>query len=153
MVQHLLYASLELWGGIECTLNRVKNSYFDQISRSGHDRREDDLDRIAALGITTLRYPLLWERVAPRGPASANWPWADRRMDRLRSLRIRPIVGLVHHGSGPAHTSLLDPAFPVELATYAGAVATRYPWVQDYTPINEPLTTLLAIMAATSTLM
>ena len=92
MVQHLLYASLELWGGIECTLNRVKNSYFDQISRSGHDRREDDLDRIAALGITTLRYPLLWERVAPRGPASANWPWADQRMDRLRSLRIRPII-------------------------------------------------------------
>jgi dTDP-4-dehydrorhamnose reductase len=54
---------------------------------------------------------------------------------------VRPIVGLVHHGSGPAHTSLIDPAFPEGLAAYAGAVAARYPWVEDYTPVNEPLTT------------
>ena len=50
-------------------------------------------------------------------------------------------MGLVHHGSGPRHTSLLDPAFPSDLAAYASAVARRYPWVDDYTPINEPLTT------------
>src|SRR3712207_7520391 len=25
--------------------------------------------------------------------------------------------------------------------SYAGAVARRYPWVSDYTPVNEPLTT------------
>ena len=52
-----------------------------------------------------------------------------------------PIVGLVHHGSGPSYTSLLDPEFPEKLATFAGAVARRYPWVTAYTPVNEPLTT------------
>jgi hypothetical protein len=47
----------------------------------------------------------------------------------------------VHHGSGPRHTDLLDPAFATGLADYAGAVAARYPWVTDWTPVNEPLTT------------
>src|SRR5215213_905302 len=70
-----------------------------------------------------------------------DWRWSDQRLARLRDLGITPIVGLLHHGSGPRWTSLTDPAFPERLAAYAGAVAARYPWVQDYTPLNEPLTT------------
>lgn len=54
---------------------------------------------------------------------------------------MRPIVGLVHHGSGPRHTSVLDPGFAEGLAQYARAVAERYPWIDGYTPVNEPLTT------------
>ena len=132
---------LELWGGVECTVNRVGDQYFDQMERSGHAGRLDDLDRFADLGLRTLRYPLLWERIAPDGLARADWRWADARMERLRTLGIRPIVGLVHHGSGPRHTNLLDPAFPELLAEFARAVAARYPWVDAYTPVNEPLTT------------
>ena len=30
----------------------------------------------------------------------------------LREAGVTPIAGLVHHGSGPRDTSLLDPAFP-----------------------------------------
>jgi len=108
---------------------------------TGHAARADDLDRFAALGVRALRYPVLWERVAPRGPAQADWAWPDARLARLRELGLRPIVGLLHHGSGPRYTSLVDPAFPEHLAAYAAAVATRYPWVDDYTPVNEPLTT------------
>ncbi|MDQ3779421.1 MAG: hypothetical protein M3354_02570, partial [Chloroflexota bacterium] len=52
-----------------------------------------------------------------------------------------PIVGLCHHGSGPRWTGLLDPRFPEHLADYARRVAERYPWVDAFTPINEPLTT------------
>ncbi|HEU5072625.1 MAG TPA: family 1 glycosylhydrolase, partial [Polyangiaceae bacterium] len=62
-------------------------------------------------------------------------------MRRLRDLGIEPIVGLVHHGSGPLHTHLLDPEFPSELAAHARNVAERYPWVKYFTPVNEPLTT------------
>lgn len=134
-------ARLELWAGVECTVNRVGDRYFDQLERSGHADRLNDLDRFAELGIRTLRYPILWERTAPNGPASADWSWADARLGRLRQLGIRPIVTLVHHGSGPRHTNLLDPAFADGLAGFAGAVAARYPWVEDYTPVNEPLTT------------
>jgi dTDP-4-dehydrorhamnose reductase len=133
---------LELWGGVECTVNRVGDRYFDQIERSGHGHRADDLDSFARLGLTALRYPVLWERTAPDGDLRrADFGWADERLGKLRALGLRPIVGLVHHGSGPRHTSLVDPAFPEGLAAFARAVAERYPWVEDYTPVNEPLTT------------
>ncbi len=134
-------AKLEIWGGIECTVNRVGDRFFDQIRRNGHEDRREDLDRFAALGVRTLRYPVLWERVAPEGLAKADWSWCDARLSRLRELGIRPIVGLVHHGSGPKHTSLVDSMFPEGLAAFARAVAERYPWVDAYTPVNEPLTT------------
>jgi dTDP-4-dehydrorhamnose reductase len=83
----------------------------------------------------------LWERTAPDGLEHADWTFADAWLQRLRALNIRPIVGFVHHGSGPRNTSLLDPEFPNKLACYARAVAERYAWVEDYTPVNEPLTT------------
>lgn len=132
---------LELWGGIECTVNRVDDDYFDQLTRNGHATRLEDLDRFAALGIQTIRYPVLWERIAPNGIEQADWSWADQRLTYLDDIGIRPIIGLVHHGSGPRDTSLIDPAFPNKLATFARAVAQRYPWVNHYTPVNEPLTT------------
>jgi dTDP-4-dehydrorhamnose reductase len=132
---------LELWGGVECTVNRVGDHYFDQTRRSGHHDRPADLDRFAALGISALRYPVLWERVAPEGPPTADWSWSDDRLARVRALGLHPIVGLLHHGSGPRSTDLLDPLFPARFAEFARAVARRYPWVEDYTPVNEPLTT------------
>ncbi len=119
----------------------MHDRYSDQTRRTGHHQREQDLDLIASLGLAAVRYPLLWERTAPNGLASADWSWPDERLHRLRELGLRPIVGLVHHGSGPSDTSLLDQAFPERLAAYAEAVAERYPWVEDYTPVNEPLTT------------
>ena len=134
-------APLEMWGGFECTVNRVHDRWFDQIERSGHHWRTSDLERVAALGISALRYPILWERLAPDSLAEINWRWADERLALVRRLGMRPIVGLVHHGSGPAYTSLLDERFPEKLARFARAVAERYPWISDFTPINEPLTT------------
>ena len=131
----------ELWAGVECTVNRVGDAYFDQLERCGHARRVEDLELIADLGARAVRYPVLWERTAPCELKDADWTWADERLSRLRELDLRPVVGLVHHGSGPRHTSLIDPDFPEKLASYARAVARRYPWVEDYTPVNEPLTT------------
>jgi dTDP-4-dehydrorhamnose reductase len=131
----------ELWGGLECTVNRVQDTYFSQLERNGHADRLGDIERFASLGLRALRYPVLWERVAPAGLAAADWRWTDERLHTLRTLGVAPIAGLVHHGSGPAHTSLVDPAFAEQLALYARAVASRYPWLDRYTPVNEPLTT------------
>ena len=133
--------SLELWGGHECTVNAVGEAVFDQSRLSGHHDRLEDLDRFARLGLTRLRYPVLWERVAPRDPADRDWSWSDARLARLRMLQLEPIVGLIHHGAGPAYTSLLDDSFASGLADHAAAAAERYPWVSDWTPVNEPLTT------------
>ena len=131
---------LQLWAGPECTVNRVGEEYFDQLAASGFERRLEDLDRLAAIGAKRLRFPLLWERTAPQR-GSFDWHWSDARIARLQELGVQPIAGLVHHGSGPRHTNLLDPAFPALLAQYARAVAQRYPDIDAYTPVNEPLTT------------
>lgn len=140
-VETLKTPALELWGGVECTVNRVGENYFDQLERNGHAHRLDDLSLFADLGIRAMRYPVLWERTAPLSLETADWSWSDERLTTLRELGIRPIVGLVHHGSGPRDTSLLDPLFPERLAQFAQAVATRYDWIENYTPVNEPLTT------------
>lgn len=134
-------SQLELWGGHECTVSRVGDAVMDQTVRTGHEHREDDLDAFAALGLKALRYPILWERVAPERPDESNWDWSDRRLARLRALKLRVIAGLIHHGSGPRYVDLLSPAFAPGLARHAAAVAQRYPWLEDWTPVNEPLTT------------
>ena len=141
MVDRSSMPPLEIWAGIECTVNRVGDRYFDQLIRSGHDQRDDDIARVAWLGVPVVRYPVLWERTAPAALADADWRWPDARLAALRAAGIAPVVGLIHHGSGPRYTDLLDDAFPEQFAAYAGAVAARYPWVTQYTPVNEPLTT------------
>ncbi len=128
---------LEVWGGVECTCNRVQNQYIDQMELSGHASRPADLEMFSAFGLRTLRMAMLWERYE----RDASWQWCDEWLRCAQKLGIRPIVGLVHHGSGPRHTGLLDPAFADKLACYAGQFAQRYPWVESYTPINEPHTT------------
>ena len=134
-------APLEIWAGIECTVNRVADRYCDQVERSGHYGRLSDLDRIAALGVKTVRYPAIWEHIMPDGPRSARWQHTDDALAKTRDLGMTPIVGLLHHGSGPSSTDLLDSQFALAFGDYAAAFAARYPWVRYYTPINEPLTT------------
>lgn len=132
---------LEVWGGLECTVVRLRDSFRNQIIETGHADRIEDLDAIATLGIKALRYPVLWETIAPDHPDILHWCWHDERLERLRELGIAPIAGLVHHGSGPRYTNLLDPKFPQLLAVHAERVAARYPWIEMFTPVNEPLTT------------
>ena len=134
-------AKLELWGGFECTVARVQSAFRNEAEETGHAGRPEDLDAAAALGIRTLRYPALWETISPDDPDACEWGWHDERFDRLRRLEIRPIVGLLHHGSGPRYTNLVDPEFPELFARHAKRVAQRYPWTDLFTPVNEPLTT------------
>lgn len=132
---------LALWGGLECTVVRLGERFRNQFHETGHHARLDDLDRIAELGIRTLRYPVLLETVAPHHPDDCDWRWHDERLARLRALGISPIVGLVHHGSGPVHAPMDQPHFAGTVARHAERVARRYPWVTQFTPVNEPLTT------------
>ena len=132
---------LELWGGVECTIARIGNSWRDQAEETGHRRRSSDIDLIAGLGVSAVRYPILWESVAPDRPDKLDFGWTDERLGRLVERGIRVIGGFLHHGSGPHYTGLLDPDFPKKLADYAARVAERYPWIEMWTPVNEPLTT------------
>jgi dTDP-4-dehydrorhamnose reductase len=134
-------APLQLWGGVECTFVRIGNEYRDQLIDTGHRERFADIDAMAELGIKAVRYPIVWERVAHQSPTELDFSWHEKRLERLRELGIEVIAGLLHHGSGPRYTNLLDPNFPDLFADYARRVAQRFPWIEHWTPINEPLTT------------
>src|SRR5688572_23844824 len=98
--------SLELWGGVECSVVRIGEEVRDQCRETGHFDRPGDLDAIAGLGIKTLRYPILWDTVE-RERGTLDFAWHDERLAKLRELGIRVIGGLVHHGSGPRGTDVL----------------------------------------------
>ncbi len=116
----------------------MHDQYFDQHVWSGHRTRvEADLAAVAALGFKTLRTALQWEHYEQ----TQSWQFFDQTFAAMQRLGMDAVVGLVHHGSGPRHTDLLDPHFPEKLAAYALQVARRYPWVTRYTPVNEPNTT------------
>ena len=132
----------ELWGGIECTINRLQNSFHDQLNKAGHYERMDDILQIAELGISKIRYPILWEAHQKKSSDEMiDWGWTTHSLEMLTLHGITPIAGLLHHGSGPSFTSLADAHFPEMLAGYAFKVAEQFPWIEYYTPVNEPLTT------------
>lgn len=134
--------NLEIWGGLECTINRIGDTYRDQLKYAGYYERENDIEKIAELGIKALRFPVLWEAHQHHSEyEEINWTRTAKELEKIRSFNITPIAGLVHHGSGPKFTSLHDNHFPEALANYATKVATQFPWIEYYTPINEPLTT------------
>jgi dTDP-4-dehydrorhamnose reductase len=132
---------LELWVGAECTINRVDDRWRDQSELTGFAHRADDLQRLASIGAARVRLPVLWERLAAVPGRALDFSWPDRAIDQARTAGLLPILGLLHHGSGPRHTSLVDPCFPALFADYARRVAERYPDETAWTPINEPLTT------------
>src|ERR1700716_2928639 len=93
---------LEIWGGLECTVNRVNDDFFDQLDYAGHYNRPGDIAAIAELGIQKIRYPLLWEKYQPEPGRQADWSAVENKLDELLGSGIGIIAGLVHHGSGPA---------------------------------------------------
>ncbi len=133
---------IRYWASPEPTIARIDGQTVrDQLAETGHDARADDVALLGSLGVAATRLPVLWERVAPIDPRERSFAWACDRAARLRTLGIEPIVTLLHHGSGPSYTDLLDDAFPELFAEYAEAAARALPFVRRFTPINEILTT------------
>src|SRR5689334_22796470 len=109
--------NIPIWAGVECTVNRVGDQYFHQCQKNGHEKRLQDLELFKELGIERIRYPFLWEVAAKNSTTTDfDWSWADERTAELQRIGLTPIAGLIHHGSGPEGTDLLDPKFPEKFA-------------------------------------
>jgi dTDP-4-dehydrorhamnose reductase len=130
---------VEIWGGVECSVVRIEDTVHDQLNMNGHEDRISDLEMFADIGISKIRYPLLWEKYVNQ--KDTFFKIHDPRLEKLRELNIDPIAGLLHHGSGPMDTSMMKNDFAERLADFAYIIAQRYPWIEFYTPVNEPLTT------------
>ena len=114
-----LDSTIEIWGGVECTINRVKDNYHDQFEFAGHYTRDNDIELIASLGIKMLRYPIIWEKHQPVKSATIDWAFTEKKLLQLKELGISPIAGLVHHGCGPLHVNFFDGSFEQGVADYA----------------------------------
>jgi beta-glucosidase/6-phospho-beta-glucosidase/beta-galactosidase len=88
------------------------------------------------LGIRVLRYgpPLHRTFLAPD---RFDWDFADETFAEIRRLHLIPIVDLCHFGVPDWIGNFQNPDFPALFAEYCRAFATRFPWVQLYTPVNE----------------
>ncbi|MFJ3385123.1 MULTISPECIES: family 1 glycosylhydrolase [unclassified Curtobacterium] len=116
---------------------------LDEHELTGHDLAwRDDLDTVAALGATALRYGVDWPRVHV-APGVFDWAVLDERLAYAASLGITVIADLVHYGTPTwLEDSFADPGYPAAVASFAGAFAGRYAGVVDHvTPLNEPITT------------
>jgi dTDP-4-dehydrorhamnose reductase len=131
--------AVEIWGGLEYSYVRVKNNVYDQLARTGYEKSTIDIELFSELNIKTIRYPLLLEKY--ENDSKSFFRVNDHRLNKLMEHGIKPIAGLLHHGSGPFKSSLYENDFPALLAEYAYRIAERYPWLELYTPVNEPLTT------------
>ncbi|TZF87881.1 family 1 glycosylhydrolase [Cognatilysobacter lacus] len=109
----------------------------DELEKCGHyEKWSLDFDLVQALGIQVLRYgPPIHRTWLADG--HYDWSFADVTFEDLRRRNIAPIADLCHFGVPDWIGNFQNPDFPARFATYARAFATRYPWVQLYTPVNE----------------
>ncbi|HET6583525.1 MAG TPA: hypothetical protein VFG69_08755, partial [Nannocystaceae bacterium] len=129
--------AIELWAAAASSAFLVDDRWIDRARQTGHHERLDDLDRLAALGARRVRFPVAWPRVASSSTSAPDWRWSDVRLGRLGELNVGAIVGLLD-GSAPAHLDPSDAKFVVGFADWAGTVAERYGWIDDWTPIHAP---------------
>lgn len=125
--------------GIEGSCPTIGHSRtrIDQMAKSRHyELWRRDFDLVEELGISVLRYgpPLHRTFVAPD---HYDWDFADATFSDLRRRDIVPIADLCHFGVPDWIGEFQNPDFPDLFAAYARAFATRFPWVQLYTPVNE----------------
>ncbi len=110
---------------------------MDEMDKCDHYRRwREDFDCAQQLGLWFLRYgPPLHRTLL--GPGRYDWDFADLTFADLRRRGLVPIVDLCHFGVPDWLGNFQNPEFAEHFARYAWAFATRFPWVQLYTPVNE----------------
>jgi dTDP-4-dehydrorhamnose reductase len=77
----------EVWGGIECTINRVNDNYLDQL-RISNFYHQPYITTIADLGIKKIRFPILWEKHQPDSGGLIDWTWTQTQ---LKLLQEKPV--------------------------------------------------------------
>ncbi len=130
-------------GAFEST--KIYGTSHDVLSTTMHiECWRSDLEMLKSAGITELRYPVPWHRIES-GFGSCDWEWMDGPLKLMYELGMRPILDPLHHVSFPEWLThgFANPEFPALYSQFVRKVAERYPWVERYTVVNEPLPTTI----------
>ena len=130
--------------GIECSAPIIPGGVRrDQLLLTGHwDRVVEDLDLVAGMGITHLRYGIPFHVVAA-DPARLDWRWTDAAKAAIRERGIEPIVDLMHFAVPDDLVGVSDTRVEERYVVFVREFVERFPWVRWYTPVNEPFITAL----------
>jgi len=106
------------------------------------------LDLLRDLGVTTVRYSVRWDQVAPRRPERAlaandpayRWGAVDPVLEGLHAHGIQAVVTLLGTPgwANGGRTPNVAPTSGSTFAEFAYAAAKRYPYVRRWTIWNEP---------------
>ncbi len=109
----------------------------DELAKTRHyERWRDDFRLLDELGIRYLRYgPPYFS--THRGPGRYDWAFADETLGALERQHVTVIADLCHFGVPDWVGGFQNPDWPTLFAEYAAAFATRYPFIQFFTPVNE----------------
>jgi hypothetical protein len=126
----------------------IRYGIEDDAYLGGGASAGDRLDALNRLGVGLVRYTIDWRDVAQQKPKHAldphdpayDWAGVDRV---LRGLHARHIPALVTLFGTPAWANggkagNVIPTNKYSLAAFAGAAASRYPWVHMWEIWNEP---------------
>jgi beta-glucosidase/6-phospho-beta-glucosidase/beta-galactosidase len=128
--------------GIECSYPKIsgKNGTtirMDQLEKTFHYKHwRQDLALVAELGLHHLRYGPPYFKIHS-APERYDWEFTDLVFAEMKRLNLIPIVDLCHFGVPDWIGNFQNPEWPKIFTEFAGAFATRFPWVQFYTPVNE----------------
>ena len=125
--------------GIENSIPTIKNASFrmDELEKCGHYTHwREDFELVREMEIPFLRYGPPLHRCF-LGENKYDWEFADVTLSDLRQKKIIPIADLCHFGVPDWIGNFQNPDFPHLFASYAFAFASRFPWIQLYTPVNE----------------
>jgi beta-glucosidase/6-phospho-beta-glucosidase/beta-galactosidase len=127
----------------------IENSYPNIILPDGSTKRVDEMEKtghyqnwktdfalLKEIGIEFLRYGPPYYKTHT-APGQYDWAFTDDTFSALREMNIVPIVDLCHFGIPDWIGNFQSPEFPELFAEYAKAFASRFPYLQLYTPINE----------------
>jgi hypothetical protein len=106
------------------------------------------LDLVQSLGVTTVRFTIRWDQVAPTRPLRAlafddpayRWGTADAILKALHARGIDLIVTLIGTPAwaNKGGNSNVAPSSSTSFAGFAYAAAKRYPFVRKWAIWNEP---------------
>ena len=127
--------------GIESTYIHGTGKDVMDLTRHTELFRQD-LRLVRDCGLDQLRYSIPWHAVE-RIQGQYNWSWVDQALGCMRTLGIDPILDPLHHTSFPDWLTdgFADPRFAPSYLEFVRAISERYPWVTQYTVINEPFVT------------
>jgi beta-glucosidase len=134
-----------IWDTFCATPGRVARGESGATAADHYRRYHEDVDTIAALGLSAYRFSVSWPRVQPggRGPENpAGAAFYDRLVDALLARGVRPVVTLYHWDlpqelEDDGGWASRDTAY--RFAEYAALVAGRLgDRVELWTTLNEP---------------